>query len=115
MQGYQRQVNGRCPCGAEHAACGPPSTCVPFDLPEEAAVGGPLRKYRITTAGGTETVMKLNPADAERLGGVPLDQPAEPPSDENDETAAPRAKARPLAENKARAGARNKAVGGGGD
>nr|BEK68852.1 hypothetical protein KPHV_60790 [Kitasatospora purpeofusca] len=107
----RRTAGGRCPCGAEHAAYGPPSTSVPVDRPEEAAVGGPLRKYRVTV-GATATVMKLNDRDAERLGGVPLDVPPEPAVEAGPATS--QAKARSAA-NKARPGARNKAVSGGGD
>ncbi|MBD9703377.1 hypothetical protein IHE56_15065 [Streptomyces sp. ID01-12c] len=36
-------------------------------IEEVAAVSGPLQKYRVTR-GGVETVMKLNEADAKRLG-----------------------------------------------
>lgn len=112
MQGFHRQVKGRCPCGAPGASCGPPSTSVPFDRIEEAAMGGPLRKYRVTTGSGVETVMKLNPADAERLGGVPLDgEPLEEPP-AGPEAEAP-AKRRAAAPNKARRGAENKGGGGG--
>ncbi len=118
MQGFHRQVRGRCPCGAHNAACGPPSTSVPIDYPtQEAAVGGQLKKYTVTLH-GTQTVMKLNEADAERLGGVPLDAPepeAEPetpaatddiPQEPSPE--APESKRRPTAANKARAAAPNK-------
>jgi hypothetical protein len=64
-----RNAGGRCPCGAENAACGPPSDVVPVDqlIEEVAAVSGPLKKYRVKR-GGVETVMKLSDADAERLG-----------------------------------------------
>ncbi|QTU64223.1 hypothetical protein [Streptomyces scabiei] len=64
-----RNAGGRCPCGAANAACGPPSDVVPVDqlIEEVAAVSGPLKKYRVTR-GGVETVMKLNEADAKRLG-----------------------------------------------
>jgi hypothetical protein len=45
---------------------------VPVDLriEEVAAVSGPLQKYRVKR-GGVETVMKLNEADAKRLGVGP--------------------------------------------
>jgi hypothetical protein len=78
-----RTMQGRCPaCGAEHAACGTPSDAVPVDQNVEvAAVGGPLEKYTVTMPNGVETVMKLNAADAERLGGVPVDAPAEEPAE----------------------------------
>lgn len=64
-----RNAGGRCPCGAANAACGPPSDVVPVDqlIEEVAAVSGPLKKYRVKR-GGVETVMKLNEADAKRLG-----------------------------------------------
>jgi hypothetical protein len=64
-----RNAGGRCPCGAVNAACGPPSDVVPVDqlIEEVAAVSGPLRKYRVKR-GGVETVMKLNEAEAKRLG-----------------------------------------------
>jgi hypothetical protein len=42
-------------------------------IEEVAAVSGPLKKYRVKR-GGFETVMKLNAADAERLGAT-LHQP----------------------------------------
>ncbi|MFE2497089.1 hypothetical protein [Streptomyces scopuliridis] len=75
-----RMVRGRCPCGAEHAACGPPSTSKPaLENLEVAVVGGPLRKYRVTLPGGRTTIMKLNENDAEWYGGEALD-PAEAPS-----------------------------------
>lgn len=115
MPRFHRQVNGRCPCGAPGASCGPPSTSVALNVDhiKEAAMGGPLRKYRVTV-GSTETVMKLNPADADRLGGVPIDTVPEEEA-ASDEGPAPEAKARTGAANKARTGVRNKAVGGGGD
>jgi hypothetical protein len=67
-----RNAGGRCPCGAANAACGPPSDVVPVDqrIEEVAAVSGPLKKYRVKR-GGVETVMKLNEADAARLGVGP--------------------------------------------
>lgn len=67
-----RNAGGRCPCGAANAACGPPSDVVPVDqrIEEVAAVSGPLKKYRVKR-GGVETVMKLNEADAKRLGVGP--------------------------------------------
>lgn len=67
-----RNAGGRCPCGAKDATCGPPSDVVPVDqlIEEVAAVSGPLKKYRVKR-GGVETVMKLNEADAKRLGVGP--------------------------------------------
>ena len=35
---------------------------------EVAAVGGPLKKYEVTTPSGVTTTMKLNEDDAKRLG-----------------------------------------------
>lgn len=111
MWGYSRMVQGRCPCGALHAACGPPSTSIPVDSQtQEAAVGGPLKKYQVTMSSGVEAVMKLNEADAERLGGTPLEAPASTP-----EATAPEvlgAKRRPAAANKARTTANTKSAGG---
>lgn len=64
-----RMVRGRCPCGAEHAACGPSSTSTPVDeYLEVAVVGGALKKYKVTMPGGKQTVLKLNEADARRYG-----------------------------------------------
>jgi hypothetical protein len=106
---FTRQTaRGRCPCGAEHAACGPPSTVTPIDVPieEVAAVSGPLKKYRYTSEAGHVTVLKLSEEDAERHGLTDadlLDAPAPEAA----------AKARPAAQNKAR-GARNKGGAGGG-
>ncbi|GAA2629629.1 hypothetical protein GCM10009863_51250 [Streptomyces axinellae] len=44
-----------------------------------AVVGGALKKYKVVTASGVETVMKLNEADASRYGVAPgePEQPAE--------------------------------------
>jgi hypothetical protein len=67
---------------------------------EVAAVGGPLKKYEVTTPSGVTTTMKLNEADAKRLGVLQEtetpDRPAEPT-----ETETPQTKAR-TARNKAR-------------
>lgn len=72
-----RNAGGRCPCGAEDATCGPPSSVVPVDqlIEEVPAVSGPLKKYRVTR-NGVETLMKLSDADAKRLG-VGVDQAAD--------------------------------------
>lgn len=107
-----RMVRGRCPCGAEHATCGPPSTSQPvLETLEVAAVGGPLKKYTVTSASGVETVMKLNEQDARRYGLLEESepQPAEP------EAAAtkPQAKKRAVS-NKARS-VHGKGGAGGGD
>lgn len=98
-----RTAQGRCPCGAEHAACGPPSTSVPVDqnIEEVAAVGGPLKRYRYTSPSGVATVMKFNEADAERYGLTDDDLVDAAPAAE--------AKAVPESQNKARAGSQNKA------
>ncbi|MCD9196071.1 hypothetical protein [Streptomyces albireticuli] len=109
-----RMVDGRCPCGAAHAACGPPSTSVPVDdnFQEVAVVGGPLKKYKIRTASGAETVMKYNAADAARYGLTDADLAETPPTPEPEGGAAgkPAGKARTAAANKARTAA-NKARG----
>ncbi len=65
-----RTVQGRCPvCGELHAACGPAADTTPVDQRMEvAAVGGPLKKYEVTTPSGVKTTMKLNEDDAKRLG-----------------------------------------------
>ncbi|MFJ1657163.1 hypothetical protein [Streptomyces anthocyanicus] len=72
-----RNAGGRCPCGAEDATCGPPSSVVPVDqlIEEVPAVSGPLKKYRVTR-NGVETLMKLSDADAKRLG-LGVDQAAD--------------------------------------
>ncbi|MFV8127538.1 hypothetical protein [Streptomyces syringium] len=109
---FTRQTaRGRCPCGAEHAACGPPSTVTPVDIPDQevAAVGGPLKKYRYVTDAGHETTLKLNEADAELRGLTDDDLADAPPAPEA--AGKPAAKARTAAPNKARTAA-NKARGG---
>ena len=104
-----RTLGGRCPaCGGEHAACGSPSGSVPIDQSwEVAAVGGPLKRYKVTTPSGVETVMKLNQADAERLGGELLEQEGAEAAEET--PTRPAAKKRTAA-NKART-AQNKSEG----
>lgn len=132
----RRTAGGRCPCGAEHAACGPPSTTVPVDqtIEEVAAVSGPLKKYQVTLPNGAETVMKLSAADAERRGLTDADlapetgaehgsQPAdddhaadaspdggEPSPDDGDDQA-PEKKTRTAAANKARTSSATKSRG----
>lgn len=98
-----RTAGGRCPCGAENAACGPPSDVVPVDerIEEVAAVGGPLKKYRVTSPTGVETVMKLNTTDAEARG-LGEDDLAD---------AEPEEKAAEPAANKARSASANKGRG----
>jgi hypothetical protein len=115
---FTRQTaGGRCPCGAAHAACGPPSDVVPVDKRMEVAVvGGPLKKYRVTSASGAESVIKYNASDAERNGLTDADLVPERetvrdvalPDD------APQAKARSGSRNKARTAAKTKAADGGG-
>lgn len=115
MNLFTRQTaGGRCPCGAEHAACGPPSTSVPVDsiLEEVAAVSGPLKKYRYINDAGHETVLKLNGPDAERYG-LTDDDLVESGSAEKAAPAEPN-KARTASANKARA-PRGKGGAGGGD
>jgi hypothetical protein len=53
---------------------------------EVAAVGGPLKKYEVTTPSGVKTTMKLNEDDAKRLGV--LDAPQSETSTEIPDTAA---------------------------
>lgn len=105
---FTRQTaGGRCPCGAPHAACGPPSDVTPVDTFEGVtAVGGPLKKYNYTSPAGHDTVLKLNEADAERHGLTDDDlvegqEPAEKPA----------AKKRAASSNKARTGSATKADG----
>jgi hypothetical protein len=109
-------------CGEQHAACGPAPDTTPVDerIEEVAAVGGPLKRYEVTTSPGVTTTMKLNDADAERLGvlnapkqptetEVP-DRPAEPT-----ETQTPQTKARTASRNKSRTAANKDGGAGGGD
>ncbi|MEV7364251.1 hypothetical protein [Streptomyces sp. NPDC091299] len=116
---FTRQTaRGRCPCGAEHAACGPPSDVTPIDIPDQevAAVGGPLKKYRFTTEAGHDTVLKLNEEDA-KLRGLGDDDLVDSTGGAADgEKAAPAApnKMRTASSNKARA-PRGKGGEGGGD
>lgn len=84
-------------------------------MEEVAAVSGPLQKYRVIR-GGVETVMKLNDADAARLGlgaddvlgpaALQGEHGPETVSFGEDETAAQQRKA--AAQNKARQTAANK-------
>ncbi|GHF77037.1 hypothetical protein ACFFSH_38410 [Streptomyces filamentosus] len=77
-------------------------------------MGGPLKKYEVVTPHGVTTTMKLNEADARRLGV--LDAPAtESESVAADgEEAAPVAKKR-AASNKSRTAADKGGAGGGDD
>jgi hypothetical protein len=92
-----------CPlCGANHAACGQPSTARPVDILaiKESTVAN--QKYRVTV-NGRSTVMKLSYDDAENYPDAELldDTATEP-------TAKPAAKQR-RAPNKART-AQNKSA-----
>ncbi|MFF5473334.1 hypothetical protein [Streptomyces achromogenes] len=99
-----RTVQGRCPvCGELHAACGPAADTTPVDQRMEvAAVGGPLKKYEVTTPSGVKTTMKLNEDDAKRLGVLDSGTQAEAEPAADDAAAEePAAKAR-TPRNKAR-------------
>jgi hypothetical protein len=102
-------------CGAAHAACGTASDSTPVDerIEEVAAVGGPLKKYEVTTPSGVKTTMKLNEADARRLGVV--DEPEQVDTDttaEEPQQAQPKARA---TRNKSRTAANKDGGAGGGD
>jgi hypothetical protein len=77
---------------------------------EVAAVGGPLKRYEVTTPHGVRTTMKLNEDDAERLGV--LDQPDSDSGEGSDDK--PAAKKRAVS-NKARTAASKGGAGGGDD
>jgi hypothetical protein len=97
-------------CGAAHAACGTASDSTPVDerIEEVAAVGGPLKKYEVTTPSGVKTTMKLNEDDARRLGVLDApeqegetqapDQPAE--TETPSKSRSPRNKARTASSDK---------------
>jgi hypothetical protein len=82
---------------------------------EVAVVGGPLKKYEVTTPSGVVTTMKLNDDDAKRLG-VTADSPAdEPAAEPESDTADAPTKSR-ATRNKARTATGDKDGGtGGGD
>lgn len=134
-----RKSGGRCPCcGTEHTACGPPSDATPVDqnIKEVAAVSGPLKRYKVTSPNGVETVMKLNEADAgargltdadlapetggehgpqslslpddDRAAAASPDGGEQEPGDSEDQAPGPEKKARPAAPNKARTSSANK-------
>jgi hypothetical protein len=73
---YRRHdAAGRCPvCSTRNAACGGPTAHVPIDIPteqqQEARMAGPLRIYHVSVA-GRKVLFRLNPTDAQRLGGAP--------------------------------------------
>jgi hypothetical protein len=79
---------------------------------EVAAVGGPLKKYEVTTPSGVTTTLKLNEHDARRLGV--LDAPEPPGQAEADEPAKTPAKKRAVS-NKSRTAANKDGGAGGGD
>jgi hypothetical protein len=98
-------------CSAAHAACGAASDTTPVDeRMEVAAVGGPLKKYEVTTPSGVKTTMKLNEDDARRLGV--LDETSKTSTD--DSAPEPAAKRR-AASNKSRTAATKDGGAGGGD
>ncbi|MFJ3948984.1 hypothetical protein ACIPXV_02795 [Streptomyces libani] len=81
-------------------------------------MGGPLKKYRVTSASGVQSVMKLNDDDAKARGlsaGDLVDAPerdAEPEAEGSAETGdKAAAKAAPPAPNKARTSSANKGRG----
>jgi hypothetical protein len=78
---------------------------------EVAAVGGPLKKYEVTTPSGVTTTMKLSEDDAKRLGVLDSgsEPAAEPAAAEETDTEAP-AKAR-TTRNKARTATSDKGDG----
>lgn len=102
-------------CGERHATCGTASDSVPVDTQMEVAVvGGPLKKYEVTTPSGVKTTMKLNEDDARRLGVLDDAQVDEPAGEEKQESSAPAPKARST-RNKARTAANKDGGTGGGD
>ncbi|MGW5737013.1 MULTISPECIES: hypothetical protein [Streptomyces] len=82
---------------------------------EVAVVGGPLKKYRVISASGAESVVKYNASDAERNGLTDADlvPERETVTDVALPDDAPQAKARSSSRNKARSTAKTKADGGG--
>lgn len=79
-------------------------------------MGGPLKKYRVTSASGVETVMKLSSDDAKARGlaaGDLVDAPEPEPEAEGgaEPEPEPEAKAAPPAPNKARTTSANKGRG----
>jgi hypothetical protein len=79
---------------------------------EVAAVGGPLKKYEVTTPSGVKTTMKLNDDDARRLGV--LDAPEQDSPEESAEPEQAPAKKRAVS-NKSRTAAGKDGGAGGGD
>lgn len=74
-------------------------------------MGGPLKRYEVTTPSGAVTTMKLNEDDARRYGLLEAEKPAESPEAES---AKPQAKKRAVS-NKARAASDKDGGTGGGD
>ncbi|MGK9222064.1 MULTISPECIES: hypothetical protein [unclassified Microbacterium] len=70
-------------CGAQHASCGPRTTVVPVDerIETREATDMALKRYNVKLRTGrheTETVMKLTPDEAKRLGATEVKQAAAP-------------------------------------
>ncbi|WP_156759992.1 hypothetical protein [Microbacterium karelineae] len=66
-------------CGAAHASCGPRTTTVPVDLRIESQEHNDmaLKKYVVRVGRhNVETVMKLTPDEAKRLGAKEHQTPA---------------------------------------
>jgi hypothetical protein len=80
---------------------------------EVAAVGGPLKKYEVTTPHGVKTTMKLNEDDARRLGV--LEAPEQDTAGEAVEEPAQSPTKRRATSNKARTAANKDGGAGGGD
>ncbi|MFT2014596.1 hypothetical protein ACMA1D_01925 [Streptomyces sp. 796.1] len=79
---------------------------------EVAVVGGPLRKYKVRSAGGAETTLKLNASDADARGLTDADlvearrtEAVSLPADNDGAGEADGAKAADAAPNKARSAA----------
>ncbi|WP_369274518.1 hypothetical protein AB5J55_35375 [Streptomyces sp. R11] len=72
-------------------------------------MGGPLKRYEVTTPHGVKTTMKLNETDARRLGVLD-----EPEQDGTEEAAPAPAKKRTVS-NKSRTAASKGGAGGGDD
>ena len=73
-------------------------------------MGGPLKRYEVTTPHGVKTTMKLNEADARRLGVLD-----EPKQDSTVEERAPAPAKKRATSNKARTAANKDGGAGGGD
>jgi hypothetical protein len=80
---------------------------------EVAVMGGPLKKYKVQTSSGAQTVLKLNDEDAARHGLTESDLAGGAAvKGQPDEQISPKVveeKAAPVAPNKARATSANKA------